>query len=92
MILGKSQLSASGPFVRYYYPLEKIYPFAEAEAIFGSCKESVDDGDEETYPIVYVRHYLSEQLCRLVTRVTFDEPWDIPVQLFSMGRCGMGGG
>jgi hypothetical protein len=28
-----------GPFVRYYYPLDKIYPFAEAEVLFGSCKE-----------------------------------------------------
>jgi hypothetical protein len=27
---------AIGPVVRYYYPLEKIYPFAEIEAIFGS--------------------------------------------------------
>ncbi len=29
-----------GPFVRYYYPLEKIYPFAEAEILFGSYKGS----------------------------------------------------
>lgn len=28
-----------GPFARYYYPLEKIYPFAEIEAVIGSCKE-----------------------------------------------------
>lgn len=28
-----------GPFVRYYYPLDKIYPFVEAEALVGSCKE-----------------------------------------------------
>lgn len=31
---------AVGPFVRYYYPLEKIYPFAEAEILFGSYKGS----------------------------------------------------
>lgn len=31
---------AVGPFVRYYYPLEKIYPFAEAEVLFGSYKGS----------------------------------------------------
>lgn len=29
-----------GPFVRYYYPLEKIYPFAEAEILFGSYSGS----------------------------------------------------
>jgi hypothetical protein len=29
-----------GPFVRYYYPLDKVYPFAEVEAIFGSYKET----------------------------------------------------
>jgi len=27
---------AIGPVVRYYYPLEKIYPFAEIEILFGS--------------------------------------------------------
>ncbi len=34
-----------GPFVRYYYPLKKFYPFAEAEAIFGVCK-ATDNGEE----------------------------------------------
>ena len=29
-----------GPFVRYYYPLDKVYPFAELEALFGSYKET----------------------------------------------------
>jgi len=29
-----------GPFVRYYYPLDKVSPFAEAEAVFGSYKET----------------------------------------------------
>jgi len=24
-----------GPFIRYYYPLEKVYPFVEANTIFG---------------------------------------------------------
>ena len=28
-----------GPFVRYYYPLDKIYPFAEVGAVFGSYKD-----------------------------------------------------
>lgn len=27
-----------GPFVRYYYPLEKIYPFVEVDAVFGTYK------------------------------------------------------
>jgi hypothetical protein len=34
-----------GPFVRYYYPLEKFYPFAEVEAMFGRCKVVEDYGD-----------------------------------------------
>jgi hypothetical protein len=29
-----------GPFVRYYYPLEKLYPYAEAEILFGSYSDS----------------------------------------------------
>jgi len=29
-----------GPYVRYYYPLEKVYPFAELETMFGSYKET----------------------------------------------------
>jgi len=29
-----------GPFVRYYYPLDKVIPFAEVEAVFGSYKET----------------------------------------------------
>lgn len=36
---GESQFGI-GPFVRYYYPLKKIYPFAEIEAMFGSYKET----------------------------------------------------
>jgi len=28
-----------GPFVRYYYPLDKIYPFAEVGAVFGMYKD-----------------------------------------------------
>jgi len=36
---GESQFGI-GPFVRYYYPLDKIYPFAEIEAMFGSYKET----------------------------------------------------
>jgi hypothetical protein len=36
---GESQFGI-GPFVRYYYPLKKVYPFAEVEAMFGSYKET----------------------------------------------------
>jgi hypothetical protein len=34
-----------GPFVRYYYPLEKIYPFAEVNVSFGTYKEKGDSYD-----------------------------------------------
>ena len=34
-----------GPFVRYYYPLERIYPFAQAGILFGSYKSSYSDSD-----------------------------------------------
>jgi hypothetical protein len=35
----KESMFAGGPFVRYYYPLKKIYPFAEIEALFGTQKD-----------------------------------------------------
>ncbi|MBN2863822.1 MAG: outer membrane beta-barrel protein [Bacteroidales bacterium] len=34
-----------GPFVRYYYPLEKIYPFVEANLAFGTFREKEDSYD-----------------------------------------------
>jgi hypothetical protein len=37
---------AIGPFVRYYYPLEKIYTFAEANVDFGFWKEKWSNGSE----------------------------------------------
>jgi len=42
---------AIGPVVRYYYPLEKIYPFAEIETMFGSCidKWPTSGSIEEVY-------------------------------------------
>ncbi|MRR19087.1 hypothetical protein EG827_02745 [bacterium] len=36
----KESLLAAGPFVRYYYPLDRIYPFAEAEFLFGAENEN----------------------------------------------------
>jgi hypothetical protein len=35
----KESMFAAGPYVRYYYPLKKIYPFAEIEALFGTQKD-----------------------------------------------------
>lgn len=32
---------ALGPWVRYYYPLDKVYPFAELEVMAGTCIEKV---------------------------------------------------
>ncbi len=40
---------AIGPWARYYYPLEKVYPFAELELMVGSCIEKYPtSGPEET--------------------------------------------
>lgn len=39
-------LLAIGPFARYYYPLDKIYPFVEANAGFGTWKEKWSNGLE----------------------------------------------
>lgn len=38
---------AAGPFVRYYYPLEKIYPFAEVNAAIGGEKYKYKSGSYE---------------------------------------------
>jgi hypothetical protein len=40
---------AIGPFARYYYPLEKIYPFVEANVGFGSWKEKWSNGSDGVY-------------------------------------------
>jgi len=37
-----------GPFVRYYYPLESFYPFAEVKTLFGTIKESWYSDDEKS--------------------------------------------
>jgi len=39
-------LLAIGPFARYYFPLENIYPFAEANVGFGSWQEKWSNGSE----------------------------------------------
>jgi hypothetical protein len=38
---------AIGPFVRYYYPLENIYPFAEVGVGLGSYKEKGESWDDK---------------------------------------------
>lgn len=40
---------AIGPFARYYYPLEKIYPFVEASVGLGTWKETWVNGSDEEY-------------------------------------------
>ncbi len=42
---------AAGPWVRYYYPLEKVYPFAELEIMAGTCVEKypTSGGDPDVY-------------------------------------------
>jgi hypothetical protein len=41
---GESTLGV-GPWVRYYYPLDNIYPFAQAGLLFGSYKSIYNDND-----------------------------------------------
>ncbi|MDZ7635735.1 MAG: hypothetical protein U5L72_15390 [Bacteroidales bacterium] len=59
-----------GPFVRYYYPLEKFYPFAEAEFLFGSCKETWY-GDDDKYPFINFGIFVGAAM-PLGDKVTFD--------------------
>ena len=40
---------AIGPFARYYYPLENIYPFAEANVGFGSYTEKYSEDSDYDY-------------------------------------------
>jgi hypothetical protein len=51
-----------GPFVRYYYPLEKFYPFAEAEFLFGSCKETWNGEEEYKDALTMLGIYLGAAL------------------------------
>jgi hypothetical protein len=37
---------AAGPFARYYFPLEKVYPFIEASASFGIYKQKWSNDSE----------------------------------------------
>jgi hypothetical protein len=64
-----------GPFVRYYYPLDKIYPFAEVEALFGRYKDkwptSGGTYEEEKNNFNVLGIYLGAAL-PLGDKVTFD--------------------
>jgi len=66
----KESTMGVGPFVRYYYPLEKFYPFAEAEFLFGSCKDGYG-GDDNKYPFIHFGIYLGGSM-PLGDMVTFD--------------------
>lgn len=59
-----------GPFIRYYHPLEKVYPFAEAGAIFGSEKEKYND-NESNWSAMMLSLGIGGAL-PLGDRVTFD--------------------
>ena len=67
----KESTMGIGPFVRYYYPLEKVYPFAEAEALFGVCKASVNDEEEYNDNMTMLAIYLGAAL-PLGEKVTID--------------------
>ena len=66
----KESLFAVGPFVRYYYPLDKIYPFAEAEFLFGSSNENWI-GDEDNAGIFLISGFVGASV-PLGGKVTFD--------------------
>ena len=59
-----------GPFVRFYYPLNKLYPFIEAESIIGTVKESWY-GDDEKSPFLMIGVLIGASL-PLGDKVTFD--------------------
>lgn len=59
-----------GPFVRYYYPLDRFYPFAEAEMLFGTARELWYSDDERT-PFVMLGVLVGTAL-PLGDNVTFD--------------------
>jgi len=59
-----------GPFVRYYYPLDRFFPFIEAESLFGTVKEVWYDEDERS-PFVLLGISIGASL-PLGDNVTFD--------------------
>jgi len=59
-----------GPFVRYYYPMEKFYPFAEVEVLFGSEKSGYNDNEYKS-SLFLLGAYLGVAF-PLGDKVTFD--------------------
>jgi hypothetical protein len=59
-----------GPFVRFYYPLDKFYPFIEAESIFGTIRETYYSDDEKS-PFLMLGVSIGASL-PLGDKVTFD--------------------
>ncbi len=70
----KGSMISAGPFARYYYPLEKFYPFAELNTSFGSHKDTFNYGSgdsEEKYGLFTIGGGIGAA-CPLGERVTFD--------------------
>jgi hypothetical protein len=42
---GSNMLLCAGPFVRYYFPFEKLYPFVEVNSAFGSLNSKYEYGE-----------------------------------------------
>ena len=59
-----------GPFIRYYYPLDKLYPFIEVESLIGTTKETWY-GDDEKSPFIMIGVLIGASL-PLGDNVTFD--------------------
>jgi len=66
----KESTFGAGPFVRYYYPLDRLYPFAEVEVLLGTEKESYNDNDYK-YSLFMIGTYLGVSV-PLGERVAFD--------------------
>ncbi len=50
---GRYTFLSAAPFVRYYYPLEKIHPFAEAKLGFGAGKTGGDWSVYKSNTLIY---------------------------------------
>lgn len=59
-----------GPFVRFYYPLDKFYPFIEAESVFGTIREAWYSEDAKS-PFLLLGVSIGASL-PLGDKVTFD--------------------
>lgn len=66
----KESTFGAGPYIRYYYPLDRFYPFAEVEVLLGTEKESYNDSDYK-YNLFMLGTYLGVSV-PLGERVAFD--------------------